>query len=709
MLWVYPFWHTYGLIHETLPMAALVALKVVLTGCALLGQLRVAEIVPLESPSSLLFAPGAADLYAATTFSRRVLRLRWDPATSAAPQFVAAIAPDIGARTGGPLRVMVPVDNAIVLVGRIGAPIVQRFVRDANSGQLTQQTPEGNPALIESFQRDARPASASPDGNHVYVASEQDQALIVYSRNSLDGSLVPVETIDVRPQVERDFFGARTLAMSPDGSRLICVSQFGSPLTLFDRAADGALAPVATFGESGAHPTGLDGARAAVFSPDGRRIYIASQFASTLMVIEFDADRDGLRDLDEGDTDVDADAIPNSRDEDSDNNGISDEAEPGGDLDNDGVADFLDLDDEGDTRPDAAEGTADADDDGVPNHRDMDSDGNRVPDQDDGTGDFDTDGTPDFLDIDDDNDRISGSVEGAGDLDGDGAPNYRDADADGDGIGDLAEGAWDTDGDGVIDSLDPAELPAAASVYLSQDADADGIPNGDEGYDDADKDGVPEYLDNDSDGNRVEDRIEGTSDPDADGIPDYRDRDDDGDGIRDEAETEADTDGDGIPNRLDDDSDANGVGDSIEGAGDRNADEEPDYLDLDNDGDGVQDILQPAGIAPGIATRGVLAIVQTIEDGVAGVDGLEGAIDLCLSPSGHRVYVAGYEANSVAIFDRHPDTGAVSFSGALRDGENNAMGLRGPRALLLSPLGDFLYVASREQNAIAVFRVDIAK
>ena len=40
MLWVYSFWYTYGLVHETLPMAALVALKVVLTGCALLGQLR---------------------------------------------------------------------------------------------------------------------------------------------------------------------------------------------------------------------------------------------------------------------------------------------------------------------------------------------------------------------------------------------------------------------------------------------------------------------------------------------------------------------------------------------------------------------------------------------------------------------------------------------------------------------------------------------
>ena len=40
VLWVYSFWHTYGLIHETLPMAALVDLTVVLTGCALLGQLR---------------------------------------------------------------------------------------------------------------------------------------------------------------------------------------------------------------------------------------------------------------------------------------------------------------------------------------------------------------------------------------------------------------------------------------------------------------------------------------------------------------------------------------------------------------------------------------------------------------------------------------------------------------------------------------------
>lgn len=40
MLWVYSFWYTYGLVHETLPMAALVALTVVLTGCTLLGQLR---------------------------------------------------------------------------------------------------------------------------------------------------------------------------------------------------------------------------------------------------------------------------------------------------------------------------------------------------------------------------------------------------------------------------------------------------------------------------------------------------------------------------------------------------------------------------------------------------------------------------------------------------------------------------------------------
>gem|GEM_PF-5029012 len=37
VLWVYSFWHTYGLIHEILPMAALMALTVELTGCALLG------------------------------------------------------------------------------------------------------------------------------------------------------------------------------------------------------------------------------------------------------------------------------------------------------------------------------------------------------------------------------------------------------------------------------------------------------------------------------------------------------------------------------------------------------------------------------------------------------------------------------------------------------------------------------------------------
>ena len=672
---------------------------------SLTGELRAGEGVPLDSPVYIAFAPGTSDLYAATSVSRGILRLRWDSASSPSPQFVAVFDPNPRGQNRGALLVCVLANNTTVLVGKTGAEYIQRFVRDPQDGHLAGQESVADPELMKAFERDARPAASSPDGNQVYVANEREYALVAYSRTGPDGALIPGEPVDVRPDDERDYFGARAIAISPDGTRVVCVSQFGPPLAVYGRAADGSLSALPPFGGPGDYPEGLKGARAAAFSPDGRRLYVASQFDSTVTVIEFDADMDGSRDLDEGEGDADSDGIPNFRDADSDDNGLPDAQEPQADLDGDGERDFLDLDDDGDGIPDLIEGSGDADDDGAPNSRDPDSDGNNVPDGDDGTADFDEDGIPDFIDLDDDDDRISGSIEGVGDLDGDGAPNYRDADADGDGIGDLAEGAWDTDLDGVIDSLEGKRLPAAGSVYLSQDADGDGISNGDEGYGDADKDGKPEYLDEDSDGNGVADATEGASDSDADGIPNYRDMDDDGDGIRDAVEGDMDTDGDGVPNRLDTDSDANGVEDGVEGDGDSDADGTPDYLDLDNDGDGVDDIVQGTSARPNIAAGGALATVQSLANGVDGVEGIGGAIDLVISPQGDRVYVAGFEDNAVAEFRLDRATGALTFSGAMREGRDGASGLDGPRALALSPEGNFLYVAAREGNTLAVYRV----
>jgi len=103
------------------------------------------------------------------------------------------------------------------------------------------------------------------------------------------------------------------------------------------------------------------------------------------------------------------------------------------------------------------------------------------------------------------------------------------------------------------------------------------------------------------------------------------------------------------------------------------------------------------------ATSGVLTFVEAEIDGVAGVDGLDLARDVLVSPDGAHVYVAGLGDDAVAIFSRNPTSGALTFVDLVRDGVNGVDGIDGASALTFAPNGAQLYVAGTVESAIAVF------
>jgi uncharacterized repeat protein (TIGR01451 family) len=110
---------------------------------------------------------------------------------------------------------------------------------------------------------------------------------------------------------------------------------------------------------------------------------------------------------------------------------------------------------------------------------------------------------------------------------------------------------------------------------------------------------------------------------------------------------------------------------------------------------------------------GSLAFVQAVKDGdpvrnpsctiTGSVDGLGGAIAVVASPDGNNVYVAGETDDAVAVFDRDPATGALSFRQIIRDGVAGANGLGNVRGLAISPDGKYLYTAARSDNAVGIF------
>ncbi len=66
---------------------------------------------------------------------------------------------------------------------------------------------------------------------------------------------------------------------------------------------------------------------------------------------------------------------------------------------------------------------------------------------------------------------------------------------------------------------------------------------------------------------------------------------------------------------------------------------------------------------------GALTHVETLKDNVGGVDGLEGARSVAVSPDGRRVYVAAMYDRSVAVYMWDPATEALTFVEVIRNAE----------------------------------------
>jgi len=94
------------------------------------------------------------------------------------------------------------------------------------------------------------------------------------------------------------------------------------------------------------------------------------------------------------------------------------------------------------------------------------------------------------------------------------------------------------------------------------------------------------------------------------------------------------------------------------------------------------------------AVTGLLAFVEDRRDGVAGFDGLAGAIDVVVSRDGRGVFVLGALEDAIAVLSRNAVSGSLAFVEAERNGVAGVSNFGNPRALALDPLRPRLFAAS---------------
>ncbi|OQX29225.1 MAG: hypothetical protein B0D92_04945 [Spirochaeta sp. LUC14_002_19_P3] len=110
-------------------------------------------------------------------------------------------------------------------------------------------------------------------------------------------------------------------------------------------------------------------------------------------------------------------------------------------------------------------------------------------------------------------------------------------------------------------------------------------------------------------------------------------------------------------------------------------------------------------------STGALTFSPVFKDGSGGVDGLNAAWSVAVSQDGKNVYVVGRYAAALAIFNRDTNTGALTYSTKISDGDaltggGNVDGLGGATSVAVSENGKHVYVAGFSDNALAVFNRD---
>ena len=191
-------------------------------------------------------------------------------------------------------------DGAFAYVTSEALDSVLVFRRTAFDGHLSPvaRYDVGAPGFADARLGGPLDIQVSPDGDHVYIASRDDGAVVVMARNASNGTLSFLENQDDTGAAGANLDGVRRLRISADGNHLYAAGSNANALVTFSRdAGTGAL----TFLE--AEVTGTDdpddagGAVEAMGRPagialsaDGSQVYVASRFGDAVQVFERNAD-----------------------------------------------------------------------------------------------------------------------------------------------------------------------------------------------------------------------------------------------------------------------------------------------------------------------------------------------------------------------------------------------------------------------------------
>jgi len=229
-------------------------------------------------------------LYVASVDAGTVAVFTRDPATGDLTFLEKHLREDVPSLDGA-TSITLSSDEKQVYVGGLGNGTVTVFGRDPATGKLTFASSVVDGTANVDGLAGARDVEVSRDGKHVYVAGLAESAVVAFRRDANTGALGFVEFEQSGKGGVEGLVGAWGLALSPDGKHLYVASQFDDSLTVFARdPSTGALTYVETRKQEEDEVSGMDGAVTVLVSGDGKHVYLTGSSEGAIAVFARDPD-----------------------------------------------------------------------------------------------------------------------------------------------------------------------------------------------------------------------------------------------------------------------------------------------------------------------------------------------------------------------------------------------------------------------------------
>ena len=162
---------------------------------------------------------------------------------------------------------------------------IVHFQRNLTDGKLTYATVADGSGIGVDGLSGANAALVSQDGNFVYVAGYNDDAIAVFERDEMSGVLTPSSMVADQPSLNLGLNGVNDMAVSPDGSYLYATAFWNASVSVFNvNISTGELTFVESIVDEVNGISELNGANSVEVSPDGNHVYVTSFWDQSLTV-----------------------------------------------------------------------------------------------------------------------------------------------------------------------------------------------------------------------------------------------------------------------------------------------------------------------------------------------------------------------------------------------------------------------------------------